>query len=255
MTKEELLKYKESLEEMRGFHEAFIPNVKLGIRNLYKIAEVVYPLIDDFVNEHIPTHREGRGKNMLEFCIKVPDFFSNAYDIWEEWEEKFHPDYGFDFNNMLWTQCETELEYTMDFTADEVKEQLGKDIWGDREFTVAGSSGGWLLVEHRFNYYPEVYSILGSRWDQTERKNKLWYLAQYATFTSSLPQLSDIIKDVEELLMWYIFEEELSKTISSMESEEYAKDMYEFMKEDYVDWLASKVEEYQTILKSLEVEE
>jgi len=235
MTIQELEIYKEKLEGIYKFKQAFLPSIDAGIRNLYKIAEVIYPQIDDFIFSHYPSHRDLRGEKTLEFCIKIPDYFYNMYTICED---KFDKDYKDILDILIWDQPGYELGILIEdyFPEDE-----------NRNYTVAGRSGGWLLIEHRFNYYPALVSSREIRWDQLERKDKLNFLHEYI-------RLEEMVEDINELYIWYKFDNDLTELRKITESEEYAKDMFDFIREDYEHWVEENVDKFNSLLCSIKNE-
>lgn len=221
------------LEELGVYHNLISMNGRdynqYPLREAVRLADKIYPLEDEFIEKHLPRH-EWAKNDELEFNIKVPDYFYNIGCLIEE--ANFPPEFQSIAEALMWDYLSDDLRSFMECYAP------------DREYYVTGRSGGWLVVKHKLVAYRERQ---GEHWSGMWRRDKIEFLANYG-FTAK-----SFIKEIEELLFWYDFEEMLEEEKKGLCSEEWAKEFLEFLKDEYEGWVRTEYGYYENLLKEVSV--
>lgn len=216
-----------TLEELKTFRDFLMmkgESKKYSIREVLKVADVVYPWIDGLLDDYRVRHRVAHSEKCLEFNIKVPDYFCNIGELIEDIIDPSE-----EVERYVWETLYDELRCFMEDNAPE------------REYFVEGRSGGWLLVEHYFIWGDEYY------WENFTTKEKLEELL-YEEVT-----INQLIDELDEIIFWEEFIKKLEERKKVISSEEYAQIVVEDLRENYEEWVITEYEYYKSLLEEVSV--
>jgi len=206
----------DTLEELKTFRDFLMmkgKSKKYSIREVLRVADVVYPWIDGLRDDYWVRHRVANSEKYLEFNIKVPDYFCNVGEMIED---------------IIDPSEEVEM-YIWEYLSDELRCFM-EDNAPEREYFGEGRSGGWLVVEHYFNWGDEYY------WENFTTKEKLEELL-YEEVT-----INQLIDELDELIFWKEFVKKLEERKKAICSPEYAQIVVEDLRSNYEEWIEEDLE-------------
>ncbi len=200
-----------TLEELKTLRDFLTlkGKTKYSVREVFRLADIIYPQVDGIMDDFRIRHRIANPDKYLEFNIKVPNYFCN---VGEKAEEIIGYPIPEDVDCYIWECLNDELSSFMEENAP------------NREYFYAGRSGGWLVVEHYFNWS-------GKGWDNLSRKEKLEHLVYNDIALFSIIAWRGLIDELNEVIFWIEFAEKLEQRKKEIEREEYADFVIENLKE------------------------
>lgn len=208
-----------TLEELKTFRDFLITKgkTKYSIREALRVADIVYPWIDGIMEDHRVRYLIPDEEDYLQFDIDLP--------AWGKFEEMFEYPPPLEIGDFIWDYVKETITFYMEEYAPDCENYIMGDLW-----TAS------ILVEHDFNWS-------GGGWDGLSVREKLEHLYYNDVAIFSVIEGMGLIDDLNEVIFWLEFEEEVKKLEDYINSEEYAECIIEDIKINFEECLIKELEE------------